>query len=374
MSIRRVAVIGAGIVGAAVARAFASAGVAVTVVEAARPGGGTSAASLAWVNSNRKPPRGYHDFSVRAMREWRMLAADFDRPDWYVPTGSVAWAGSDVERAELAARVARLGDWGYPADSITVADVRHLEPQLRVPDGAWVAYFPGEAFVHTDRAVDALVADARARGADLVDGVGAAVLESTGTRVTALRLPDGRRIQADAYVCCAGWRTPHLLAPLGVRVPLVPGDTADSTAPGLVARIAVPRTLLGRVAHAPDLSLRPARTGGLRVDADDINGRVHAGTPPADLERYGRELAARARRIVPGLPADAPVRTDLCIRPLPVDGLPIVGWLPTAGNVYVVVCHSGVTLAPLLARLALADVTGGPHADLDPYRIGRFGR
>jgi glycine/D-amino acid oxidase-like deaminating enzyme len=372
MPIRRVAVIGAGIVGAAVARAFASAGVAVTVAEAARPGSGTSAASLAWVNANRKPPRGYHDFSVRAMREWRTLAADVGRPDWYVPTGSVTWAGTDVERAELDARVVRLRDWGYPADTITTADLRHLEPHLRVPDGARVAYFPGEAFVHTDRAVDALLADARARGADLVAGVGAAVLESTGTRVAALRLPDGRRIRADAYVCCAGWRTPHLLAPLGVRVPLVPGDAADSTAPGLVARIAAPRTLLGRVAHAPDLSLRPARAGGLRVDADDINRRVHAGTPPADIDRYGRELAARARRILAGLPADAPVRTDLCIRPLPVDGLPVVGWLPAAGNAYVVVCHSGVTLAPLLARLVRADVTDGPQAALDPYRIDRF--
>jgi glycine/D-amino acid oxidase-like deaminating enzyme len=207
--------------------------------------------------------------------------------------------------------------------------------------------------------------------------VGAAVPESTGTRVTALRLPDGRRIQADGIVCCAAGVTSALLAPLGVRVPLVPGDTADSTAPGLVARIAVPRRMLGRVAHAPDLSLRPARDRwppGRRRRHQPPGARRH---PPAELDRYGRELAARARRIVPGLPADAPVRTDLCIRPLPVDGLPIVGWLPPAGNAYVVVCHSGVTLAPLLARLALAEVTGGPLAStVDPVtdRLGSGGR
>jgi glycine/D-amino acid oxidase-like deaminating enzyme len=372
MPILRVAVLGAGIVGAAVANALASAGIAVTIVEADRPGAGTSAASLAWLNANQKLPRDYHDFSVRAMRQWRTLAAAFGRPDWYVPTGSVTWADTDAGRSELAARVARLRAWRYPAETITADDLHGLEAHLQVPAGAQIAYFPDEGFVHTHQAVDALIADARARGASLVHGVGAAVLESAGTRVTAVRLPDGKRIHADAYLCCAGWRTPHLLEPLGVRVPLVAGASPDSTAPGLVAEIAAPRALLGRVAHAPDLSLRPARPGGLRVDAEDINRRVHVGTPRSDLDQHARELVGRARRFVPELAADPPVGTYLCIRPLPIDGKPIVGWLPHLTNAYLIVCHSGVTLAPLLAHLALAEMTHGPVADLDQYRISRF--
>jgi glycine/D-amino acid oxidase-like deaminating enzyme len=370
MPVLRVAVVGAGIVGAAVAQALAAAGVAVTVVEADRPGSGTSGTSLAWLNANQKLPRDYHDFSVRAMREWRTLAASLGHPGWYVPSGSVTWADTDIGRTELAATVARLREWGYPAQTITADDLDGLEPHLRVPAGARIAYFPGEGFVHTDRAVDALIADARAYGATLVSG--AAVLESTGTRVTAIRLPDGERIHADAYVCCAGWRTPHLLEPLGVQVPLVPGDSPDSTAPGLVAEIAEPRALIGRVVHAPDLSLRPHRSGGLRVDADDVNGRVHAATPPSDLDRYAWDLVDRARRILPDLAAAPSVRAQLCIRPLPVDGKPIVGRLPDLTNAYLIVCHSGVTLAPLLARLALAELTDGPVANLDRYRIGRL--
>lgn len=372
MPLRRVAVVGAGIVGAAVAQALASAGLAVTIVEADRPGAGTSAASLAWLNANEKLPREYHDLSVRAMRRWRTLAAGFGRPDWYAPTGNVTWADPDAGCTELAARVARLRDWGYAAKTITADELHSLEPLLRVPAGAQIAFFPDEGFVHTDQAVEDLIAYARARGASLVPGAGDAVLESTGTRVTALRLPDGQRIHADAYVCCAGWRTPHLLEPLGARVPLVPGDSPGSTAPGLVAQIAAPRALLGRVVHAPDLSLRPARPRGLRVDAEDVNHRVHTGTPPSDLDRYARELVGRARRVLPGLAARPPVHATLCIRPLPIDGKPIVGWLPYLANAYLIVCHSGVTLAPLLASLAVAELTGRHQADLDRYRISRF--
>jgi glycine/D-amino acid oxidase-like deaminating enzyme len=368
----RAIVIGAGAVGASVAYRLAAGGAAVTLVEAGQPGGGTSARSFAWLNANQKPPREYHDFSVRAMRAWRRLVAGFGGPDWYVPTGNVTWSATDAGRRELSERVARLRDWGYPAEHIDLDRLRALEPALRVPAGAGIAYFPDEAFVHTEPAVDALLADARVRGAAVLTGVGAVRLESSGGRVSALRTPDGARIRADVYVCCAGWRTPHLLAPHGVPVPLVPGDRPDSAAPGLVAHIDAPARLLGRVVHAPDLSLRPDGRG-LRADAEDINRRVHVATPRTDRDRYARDLADRAERIVAGLSTRPPVTARVCVRPLPVDGKPVVGWLPQLTNAYLVVCHSGVTLAPLLGRLVATELTRGRDPSLDHYRITRFG-
>jgi glycine/D-amino acid oxidase-like deaminating enzyme len=365
--VNHVAIVGAGIVGAAVAHALVAAGVDVTVVEADAPGQGTSGTSLAWVNSNQKLPRSYHDFSVRAVHEWPRLAAEFGQPHWYVPSGNLAWACDDGQRTDLAGVVTRLRDWGYPADEVDARAVPDLEPHLRVPAGADVVHFPAEGFVHPPDAVDALLGGTR-----LVRG--AAILETRGSRVTAVRLGDGERITADAYVCCAGWRTPGLLEPLGVQVPLIAGDTVDSAAPGLVVCVATPHPLLGRVAHAPDLSVRPALPGGLRMDADDVNNRVHVHSAPADLDRHARELVERARRIFPDLPAEPSVAARLCIRPLPVDGKPIVGWLPTVDNAYLLVGHSGVTLAPLLARLAVGEIRlGRDEAALGMCRMARFG-
>jgi glycine/D-amino acid oxidase-like deaminating enzyme len=52
-------VIGAGVVGAAVAAALTRRGAEVTVLDAGLPGTGTTATSYAWVNANNKDPLPY---------------------------------------------------------------------------------------------------------------------------------------------------------------------------------------------------------------------------------------------------------------------------------------------------------------------------
>jgi len=58
---------------------------------------------------------------------------------------------------------------------------------------------------------------------------------------------------------------------------------------------------------------------------------------------------------------------------MPVDGQPIVGWLPGIDGLYVAVTHSGVTLGLRLAELICTElVSGAPAAELAPYRLDRF--
>jgi glycine/D-amino acid oxidase-like deaminating enzyme len=365
-----VAVIGAGIIGAALADRLTRRGVPVTVVDSGEPGSGTSGTSLAWLNSNQKLPREYHDLSVRAMTEWRQLAAGLGSPSWYVPTGSLTWAESDEQRAALSRRVERLRAWGYPAEELTTGRAAGLEPSLRVPAAAQIAYFPAEGFLHGDQAVRALLGRARAGGAELI-GTGADVtLEAAGGRVAGVRLPDGSRVRADVYVCCAGWRTSSLLEPLGVTVPLIPGDAPGSPAPCLVSRVSGPASL-SRVVHTPRLNLRPTATPGLQLESGELNDLVDAHTAPADLDRLGARLLRRAAEVVAGFAAGRP-RHRLCIRPLPVDGHPVVGRVPALDNAYLAVTHSGMTLAPLLGRLIADEIIGGDVPELQPYRPARF--
>jgi len=354
--VRSVAVVGAGIIGAALADRLAAEGAAVTVVDAAKPGSGTSGSSFAWLNSNGKLPRHYHDLSVRSIDAWARLAAGFGQPPWYAPTGNVIW----TEPGGLTERLQRLREWDYPAEELTIRRLAELEPSLRPPAAAQIAFFPDEGFVHGEQAVDALLGRARSSGAQLISGE--AILDTDGIRLAA-----GSRISADVYVCCAGWRTADLLDPLGVTVPLVPPEVPGSDAPCLIVTTAGP-TALRRPVHTPSVNLRPAWGGGLRLEAGDVNDLVGVHTPAAELDRHGAELLRRAAELVDGLTA-IDWRSTLCVRPLPLDGHPLVDWLPGLPNIYVAVTHSGITLAPELARLIAADILGNGSEELGPYRL-----
>jgi glycine/D-amino acid oxidase-like deaminating enzyme len=107
------------------------------------------------------------------------------------------------------------------------------------------------------------------------------------------------------------------------------------------------------------------------MEADDAAVDMH--TPQAELRRWATVLLNRAQRVVDGLEDANVVGCRVCVRPIPVDGHPIAGWLPGAGGLYVAVTHSGVTLGLRLAELICTElVSGTPAAELAPYRPDRF--
>lgn len=369
----QVVVLGAGIIGATLAARLAEAGVAVALIDAAKPGGGTSRTSLAWLNANQKQPRAYFDLNVESMRAWRRLAAEFDYPSWYVPTGNLTWAETDAAYEELHARVERLRSWSYAAEFLTNRQILELEPGLCLPLDAETAFFPSEGFVHAARAVEALVTKAVAAGVTVITDDPVIDLHTEGGRVTAARVASGAVINGDAFACAAGWRTADLAAQLGVTVPLVSPESPGSRALGLVATSSVVTPSLGRVVHAPHVHARPADDGGVRLEASDTDAMVNLTTPATERDQAADELLRRGAQILPALAGRHVRNTRICVRPLPADGYPIVGWCREIDGFYVIVSHSGVTLAPRLAQLVADEITDGRHAEvLDSYRLDRF--
>jgi D-hydroxyproline dehydrogenase subunit beta len=366
---RRCVVIGAGVLGASVAARLAAAGMSVTLLDQDEPGRGTSRWSFAWVNSNDKGPKPYHDLNHAGIRAWAELAPDLDGAAWYRPVGHVELA---TDGPELAARVHRLTGWGYPARLMDAAEAAEIEPALRLPGpGTTAAWFPGEAYLLTEPLIQRLVSRATAHGATVLTGDRGRV---TGLAAGQVRTAAGQVLAADEIVCCAGRWTPQLaaMASPACPVPLVAWDIPGSPAPELVVRIG-PVTAAGpaRVLHAPGIFLRPHSGGLLHLEAPDAPVDLH--TPEAELRGLAGELLHRAQRTVRGLDEARVVAYQVCVRPLPADEQSIVGRLPGAGWLYVAVTHSGVTLAAHLSRLIAAELaTGAPSAELAPYRPDRF--
>jgi glycine/D-amino acid oxidase-like deaminating enzyme len=351
-----VIVIGAGVIGASVALHLAQAGVRVTVMDAGGVAGQASGRSFGWINASFFADADHFRLREAGMAAHRALAADLglDLIDW---AGCLWWEKQGVAFDKQAQALSALG---YPVRELKRSDVAALEPALQgVPDR--VLHCPGEGAVDAAALAEAMLTAACAKGARVWLGCKVENLARKDGAICGVATPYGV-IDADQVVVAAGTATQALLEGIDVTVPMVPR-------PGLLMQTRPLDPLIRHVMVSP--------AGEFRQDSE---GRVwmptaasHQGDASARIEKRPDVLAdAALARLQANLPQ---VRTwdrvTAAMRPVPQDGLPVIG--PVAPGAYVTVLHSGVTLAAITGRLAAQEVLGR-QADplLRPYRPSRF--
>jgi glycine/D-amino acid oxidase-like deaminating enzyme len=361
-----VVVVGAGIVGAATAYFLTEAGARVEVLEAREVASGVTAASFAVDVSRIKTPRSLHEFALAAGDEHSALERTWDSVRWIHRLPTVEWAASEKDQERLWKRVARLADWGYPVEWISQAEAQEVEPELQlsgfVPNE--IALFPRGARYEPAVLCHELLERARFRGASLHVQDPVTEFKTADGRITSVLTASGRRVGADVVVNCAGPDAAPLAALAGTQLSL-------QRIPGFIAAITSERVPLRAIVHAGDLNLRPDGNGRILLHSWVEDAGLDPGRPNERLIR-GERLLHQAREVVPGIASAELQGTRFGVRPVPPDGLPLVGFTGDVENLYVVVSHSGVHLAPLLGRLAALELTGGPDGRLDSFRPSRF--
>jgi glycine/D-amino acid oxidase-like deaminating enzyme len=199
-----VIVLGAGIIGAAVAYRLSRAGVRVRIFEAERPAAAASRRSFAYINAARKPPRPYHDLNAAGVAEYGPLAADLGGA-WLHRTGRLEWAIDAAERTALRDNVARLRAWDYAAESIDQTTASALAPDLRLPPAgtADFAHHPDEGWIEVVPLVAELLTSALAAGATLEYPAPAERLMVEGGRVVGV-VSRGTPHHAEVVIDCSG--------------------------------------------------------------------------------------------------------------------------------------------------------------------------
>jgi glycine/D-amino acid oxidase-like deaminating enzyme len=360
-----VLVVGAGLLGASVAYHAAGQGLRPTIVDLGEPGRGTSGSSFAWINAQDKKPEAYFELNRRGVAAYPALEAALGGT-WLHRGGDLLLGhGSSVEAVrEKADRHAAVA---YPVALLDRAQIAALEPGLRLPDGEVVgAHFPEETWVDAPDLVARLVAAAVARGGRLVQGSVTSLVEDGG-RVTGVRLADGATLTADDVVVAAGPATEALAATAGVALPMAPS-------PGLLVTVAHAPKGVERVVHTGDVALRPDGAGAVLASSRSVDARL-----PADTVALGpddepvRDVLDRAAAWLPGLADADSVRVRVGIRSVATDGMPAVGRVGGHDGIYLLVTHSGATLAPVLGSLVAGELAGTAAPELEAYRPGRFG-
>lgn len=372
----RIAVIGAGIIGAAIAFRLAERGRDVVLLDRAEPGGDVTATTYAWVNANNKLPRDYFNLNVAAMEEYRRLAWRLAPAYWYHAGGTLSWYGEPEAVAALAARVQRLTGWGYAAELLPATSViADLEPGLRggiADDDSQIGWFPSEAWVDAVEMTRKLVDATRIAGGRVLTGPEREVVSIAmeGERVTAVALRGGQRLPVSAVVNAAGNGGPAIAAMVGRTLPM-----AD--APGLIVRATLPdgANPVSIPIESDRFALRPDGPGRVLLALGMEDSAELAAIPPGDLP-LDHPLVTRSlawgTALVPAMAPAVPFEATVPLRPMPKDGFPSVGSVPGIGGYIEAITHSGVTLAPFLGR-AITDILLGKPLDplLEPCRPDR---
>ncbi|MTH51933.1 FAD-dependent oxidoreductase [Bacillus mangrovi] len=363
----RIAIIGAGILGASAAYHLAKSGADVMIADSAEPGQATGAAAgiiCPWLSQRRnqawyqlaKNGAGYYPDLIKA------LELDGETNTGYFRSGAVSLNSDEkkirktLERAEKRQPDApEMGAISFLSPEQTSA----LFPLLK--QTYYGVHVSGGARADGRKLRDALLNGARKHGATYITGAASLLFE--GNKVTGMEV-NGEHIPADCTAVCAGAWGAKLLDPLQASVKV----TFQK------AQIVHLRTAEKETSEWP--VLMPPGTHYLLAFP---GGRVAAGTTHEDTEEYSvfptaggiSEILQKAAETAPELASAEYVETRVGFRPFTEDFLPVIGGISGWDGLLFAngLGSSGLTTGPYigkqLASLALGE---DPDLDLSPYQ------
>jgi glycine/D-amino acid oxidase-like deaminating enzyme len=374
-----VVVVGAGIVGAAVARELALRGVEVTLLDRGAVSSGTTGLGEGNVLCSDKDAGPelelaraglelYGEIKVRLGEEARIRrkGALIVHPD------ADTWAAEPARLERVAIPGTRL---------VTADEVRALEPELTGPlCGA--SLFPDDLQCDPRAVARALAREAERAGATLREGceiVAVAMVGRDAARVGGARTR-GEVTEARSVVIAAGTWSAPLAASAGLHLPLEPRK-------GQLMRFSAPEPDLIRhkVVDGSYLRSVTSREPGLEVstvvettwDGDVLVGssRERRGFDTRVDPAVGDAMIARAARLFPRLARLRLAAAWAGLRPWLPDQLPAIGRSKAVPGLWLATGHegAGVALGPVTGRLIAQLYTGEPPlVDPAPFDPDRF--
>ncbi|MBK5016713.1 FAD-binding oxidoreductase [Pantoea sp. S62] len=365
MQKKRIAVIGAGVLGLSVARALAISGADVTLFERQHIGAGTSSTTFAWVNANGKQPESYYQLNVAAMQEHVALQEQAQTEgQWLIRSGTYEWATDEKAKARLVKRVASLQALNYRTLLLTRAQITQRVPEIRLDpraDAFW--HFPEECLLHPAIFLAWLWSEARRCGAKLNNFADVVDIQENESGVS-LALSDGSCWQGDQLVIATGRWSQELMACLDLKLALIDASQANKIACGFLAVTAPLFTQLSANLISPQLNVRPDGGGRLLLQAPDLDYCANPAAPATVQGYVGQEMLNRLRRLFDNSESAKIEHIAVGQRARPADGLPGIGYVTPHKRTYLMVTHSGMTLGPLLGRLAAHEMLTGQRAEL----------
>ncbi|MCS7299985.1 MAG: glycine oxidase ThiO [Fimbriimonadales bacterium] len=371
----RVIVIGAGVIGSAIALELRSRGAEVVLVEAHAEGGHTSAASAGMVNPfsltpHDSPALPFYWRSRQMYPEWTRTLHEMTGidPEWR-DAGCLRMARDPADAEQLQRDLEWIRRYDSNAELIDARTACQMEPAIGPPYQSELAlYLPSEGWVHTERLMRALHKAVQLSGVNFYTGYPVLSILGDAEHAYGIRTADGVNgiIEGDAVVVAAGaWTTP-LLKPLGIYLRVEPVR-------GVIVKLGDLPVPVRRILSSPVGYLVPRADGTALMGAT----REQAGFEMRVTPQHYVLLLNALVRLAPALHSASVLGHTVGLRPDTPDHNPYIGTIRGYEGLYLATGHAyhGILLAPATARavadLILHGATELPIQPLDPNRFLR---
>jgi glycine/D-amino acid oxidase-like deaminating enzyme len=361
-----VAIVGAGIVGAACADECARRGLSVMVVDADTIGSGATAAGMGHIVV-MDDSEAQFALTRYSQRLWQDLRPELPDDVEYEPCGTIWVAADEEEMQEVCRKRDYYGSRGGRTEVLDTSALQSLEPNLR-PGLTGGLLVPEEGVLYPPCAARFLSERAQARGAKI--RVGTAAEQMGAGRVL---LQDGSEIHAGYLVNAAGASAGRLTP--GVEVKKRKGHLVITDRyPGFARHQLVELGYL-KSAHSVSsdsvaFNVQPRRTGQVLIGSSRQYGVEHKEVDHGILAR----MLQRAQEYMPVLGSLSTVRTWTGFRAATPDKLPLIGPWPDDKSVWLATGHEGLGITTSLgtARILVDQITGAkPEIPIEPYLPSR---
>jgi glycine/D-amino acid oxidase-like deaminating enzyme len=349
-----VAILGAGIVGAACALELARGGVCVAVVEPRVVGGGATAAGMGHVVV-MDDSEAQFALTRYSQTLWNELAPNLPADCEFMPCGTLWVAADDEEMAEVRRKEEFYTARGVAVEVLDERQLAAAEPNLR-PGLAGALRVPSDSVTYPPCVARFLLEQS---GAQLIAGRAAREITADG-----VVLDDGSRVAAGAIINATGHWSPALTPGLEVRKRKGHLVITDRY-PGFVRHQLIELGYL-KSAHASDadsvaFNAQPRATGQILLGSSRQFG---AETLEVEMPLL-RAMLRRAAEYMPRLPQLSALRVWTGFRAATPDHLPLIG--AAGGNLYLATGHEGLGITTSLGTAQLvADLLLGREPAIDP--------
>ena len=371
--------VGAGIIGTAIAARLATAGLDVCVVDRTGPAAGTSSAGEGNLLVSDKLPGPDLALALRGLELWRELAEQSGERFEFEAKGGLVVAHDDQELDALWSLARSQRHLGVSVELVSAEELQELEPAL-AGGLAGGAYYPQDCQLQPMLAVASHVAELSRHGGRMVPGVEVLGAEHGGDgTVRALRTTRGTVAVGGYVVNAAGPWSGELARRLGADIPVEPRRghvLVTEPLPRLVRHKVYEAGYVGSVHESStgwscSSVVEATKSGTMLLGSsrefvgfcDQLNPQILA------------TVAARAIALVPGLAGTLLMRAYVGFRPATPDRLPVIGADPAVGGLLHATGHegAGIGLSEVTAELVECLVLGRePPMDMAPFSAGRF--